>query len=263
MYDLAVFAALDFERRAVTDALESVELAERPGAWRGYTADGASCLVVQTGIGPGRARRAAEAAPPARAYLMCGCAGALVPSLGPGDLVVADRVLPIDEQGAPLGSLAAEKGALLAWASARGFSLHVGAIASSPSVLDSAAAKRSAARAGALVVEMESSAVAAVAQARRIPFVGIRVVLDVAGQEVPTALLPASGIIDEESGRLRPVRAAARLAPRPWLWPTCARLARQQRLAEQRLRALLAALFGEGGSGALGVTPAARRAATS
>jgi len=194
---------------------------------------------------------------------MCGCAGALAPSLAPGDLVVADRVEPVDGEGSPLGGLPAETEPLVAWASARGFSLHVGTVASSSSVLASASAKMSAARAGALVVEMESGAVAAVAHARRIPFIGIRVVLDVAGQSVPAALLRAGGIVDEASGRLRPARAVARLAPRPWLWRHCARLARQQRLADRELRALLAALFGEGGSGALGVASAVRRAATS
>ena len=262
MIDLAVFAALDFERRAVTEMLRSVVPAGR-GAWRGATAEGASCFVVQTGIGPGRARNAADAAPRAGMYLMTGCAGALVPSLAPGDLVVADRVLPIDGRGSPLGNLAAETGRLVAWASERGFALHTGAIASSATVLDSPAAKRAAARAGALVVEMESSAVAAVARERSIPFVGIRVVLDVAGQAVPAALLRDGGIVDEESGRLRPARAIARLAPRPWLWPTCAGLARQQRLAERQLRALLAALFGEGGSHALGVPSVKRRTAVS
>src|SRR5262245_28883719 len=262
MIDLAVFAALDFERRAVTDELRSVVPAGR-GAWRGVTVDGASCFVVQTGIGPRRARNMAEAAPRAGTYLVCGCAGALTPSLLPGDLVVADRILPIDGHGTPLGSMAAETAGLLAWASARGFSLQVGGVASSPIVLDSAAAKQTAARAGALVVEMESSAVAAVARERSIPFVGIRVVLDVAGQAVPAAFLRNGGIVDEESGRIRPGRAVARLAPRPWLWPTCARLARQQRLAERQLRALLAALFGEGGSPALGVPRVARRTAVS
>ncbi|HYV58048.1 MAG TPA: hypothetical protein VE911_10900 [Candidatus Nitrosopolaris sp.] len=262
MIDLAVFAALDFERRAITDGLRSVVPAGR-GAWRGATAEGASCFVVQTGMGPRRAQNAAQAAPRAGTYLICGCAGALTPSLVPGDLVVADRIVPIDGQGSPLGSMAAETAGLLAWAGARGLSLQVGGIASSAIVLDSAAAKRAAARTGALVVEMESSAVAAVARERSIPFIGIRVVLDVAGQAVPAALLRGGGIVDEESGRLRPARAIARLAPRPWLWPTCARLARQQRLAERQLRALLVELFGEGGAGALGMTSPARRAATS
>ena len=41
MYDLAVFAALDFERRAVIDGLRSVAPAGRPRTWRGYTADAA------------------------------------------------------------------------------------------------------------------------------------------------------------------------------------------------------------------------------
>jgi adenosylhomocysteine nucleosidase len=258
MYDLAVFAALEFERRAVTDCLRSVAAAG-PRAWRGSTVDGTSCLVVQTGVGAGRARSAAEAAPPAHVYLMCGCAGALAPSLTTGDLVVADRIVRLEGEG----SLSAETEPLVTWAGLRGFPLHVGPIASSSSVLATASAKRSAGETGALAVEMESSAVAAVAHAREIPFIGIRVVLDVVGQAVPAALLPAGGIVDETTGRVRAGRAVARLASRPWLWPGCVRLARQQRLADRQLRALLSALFGEGGSGAFAVASAPRRVATS
>src|SRR5206468_11175245 len=123
---------------------------------------------------PIRARSAAEAAPPAGAYLMCGCAGALAPSLAPGDLVVADRVDPLDGEGSPLVGLPAETEPLVAWASARGFSLHVGPVASSSSVLTSASTKTSAGRAGSVVVEVAKSAVASVAQAETIRFMRIR-----------------------------------------------------------------------------------------
>jgi len=78
MFDIAIFTALGWERRAVTEALRAVEPAGPPRTWRGRLADGASCLVVQTGIGPARAAAAAAAAPPAGAFLACGCAGALV-----------------------------------------------------------------------------------------------------------------------------------------------------------------------------------------
>src|SRR5437879_817839 len=58
MFDLAIFTALGWERRAVTEALRAVEPAGWPRTWCGRLADGASCLLVQTGIGPARASAA-------------------------------------------------------------------------------------------------------------------------------------------------------------------------------------------------------------
>src|SRR2546428_10109408 len=94
MFAVAIFPALGWERRAVTEALRAVEPAGRPRTWRGRLADGASCLVVQTGIGPARAAAAAAAAPPAGAFLACGCAGALVDWLVARGLVAARSVIP-------------------------------------------------------------------------------------------------------------------------------------------------------------------------
>src|SRR5437867_1935980 len=62
MFDVAIFTALGWERRAVTGALRSAETSGPSGAWRGRLADGASCLVVQTGIGRARAPAAAARA---------------------------------------------------------------------------------------------------------------------------------------------------------------------------------------------------------
>src|SRR5207253_2575702 len=62
MFDLAIFTALGWERRAVTEALRAVEPAGWPRTWSGRLADGASCLLVPTGIGPARASAAAAAA---------------------------------------------------------------------------------------------------------------------------------------------------------------------------------------------------------
>src|SRR5439155_836178 len=85
----------------------------------GITADAASCLVVQTGIGPIRARSAPAAGSSARAYNVFGCPGALARSVARGDLVVADRVDPLDGEGSPLVGLQAETEPLVAWAGAR------------------------------------------------------------------------------------------------------------------------------------------------
>src|SRR5207249_2987374 len=89
-----------------TEALRTLEPSGPSGAWRGRLADGASCLVVQTGIGPARAAAAAAAAPPAGAFLACGCAGALVGWLVAGDLVTAESVIALEAAGRALAAMA-------------------------------------------------------------------------------------------------------------------------------------------------------------
>jgi len=247
MFDLAIFTALGWERQAVTQALFALEPGPEPGTWRGRLGDGASCVVAQTGMGRERARTAAAALPPARIFLACGCAGGLAEWLQAGDLVVAEHVDVVDAEGGTAGRLDAHGGALTSWAAGRGFRTHQGAVVSTLTALHTADAKNAAGAAGALVVEMESAAVAAEARGRGIPFVGLRVVLDHAGQALP---LPV-GVVDEGTGDVRAGRAVAALALRPWLWPVLGRLARQQRVADRKLRAFMAALLREGGMDAL------------
>ena len=256
MYDVAIFAALGWEARAVIQGLSGVEEGGRPRTWRGYLGDGASCLLVQTGIGPRRARTAAEAAPPARLLLATGCAGGLAPSLRVGDLVIASTVVCLDERQRPVDRLPAAASAVGTWAAARGLQVQTGPLASSPTVLETAAAKTIAASTGALAVEMESGAIATVARARVVPFVGLRVVLDAAGDAVSLG-----GVIDEDTGEIRPGRAVAAVALRPDRWPVAVRLARQQAAVERRLRAVAAMLLG-GGLDALGLEPAEALAAS-
>src|SRR5690242_17260242 len=121
MFDIAIFTALGWERRAVIAGLAAVTPGERPRTWTGRLGDGARCLVVQTGIGPERARDAARSTPPASIFVACGCAGALVDWLQPGDLVVADRVLVLNRDGRPGDLVAAAGEPLAAAATALGF----------------------------------------------------------------------------------------------------------------------------------------------
>jgi adenosylhomocysteine nucleosidase len=240
MSDMVIFTALGWERRAVTVAL-GAEPTGGPGIWQATLADGSRCRIIHTGVGANRARAAAEAAPAAGLFLTCGCAGGLVDWLRPGDLVAAESVIGLDEPGAG-SALPAVGGTLATSGSARGFRVHVGAVASSPGVLASPAAKAAAGAGGALVVDMESAAVAAVAVARGVPFTALRVVLDVLGDGLPSG----QGIVDEASGEVRPVRAAVHFATRPWLWRTTGRLARQQRVAARRLGEFVSGVLGAG-----------------
>ena len=236
MLDVAIFTALGWERRAVTEALRVVEPAGPPRAWRGRLADGASCLVVQTGVGPARAAAAAAAAPSAGTFLACGCAGALVDWLVAGDLVAAESVVALGADG--YERLPAVGAGLAAWAAGRGFRVHAGVLAASPVVLPTAAAKAALGATGALAVEMESGALAAAARARGIPFAALRAVLDEAGEALPAG----ADVVDEATGEVRTARALAAVAFRPRLWRAAGRLARQQRVAARRLGAIMAAL---------------------
>lgn len=240
MFDIAIFTALGWERRAVLAGLDGVRVRERGRTWSGRAGD-LSCLVLQTGVGHARAGVAAGGTE-AAAFVACGCAGALASDLRPGDVVVTDGVLLLDATGRVERRVGATPAALPTWAAARGIALRVGLVASSPSVLATSATKRVAAESGAVVVEMESAAIAAAAEARGIPFTGIRVVLDVADQELPLA----ADIVDAASGEVRAGRAVVVLAPRPWLWPPVARLARQTRVADRRLRAFVADALRDG-----------------
>jgi len=254
MVDVAIFVALAWERRAVTGGSSRLTADGPRGPWQGRLADEASFLIMQTGIGLARARAAAAAAPPARVFLSVGCAGALATWLRPGDVVVADGVAGLERRD----RLAASAAPFRTWAAQQGLRTHVGGVVSSDSVLLTRAAKEAAGADGALVVEMESAAIAAEAAAREIPFVGLRVVLDVAGQTLPASL----DVVDADTGELAGGRAVAALAVRPWLWPAALRLGAQTRRADRALRGLMAALLGEkGGLDALVGAPDTARAA--
>ena len=214
-----------------------------PRRWRGFLGDGAAVRVLQIGVGLDRAERRAAEAADAGLYLSAGCAGALDPALRAGDLVIGDRVLPLDPSGRAAAEVRADPEALAAWSKARGVDVRVGPIASSPVLLHSAAVKREAARHGALVVEMESAAVAAAARARGIPCAVVKVVLDEVGDGVG---FPGGEVVDPETGEIDVGRGVAALALRPQWWPRAVKLARRQRVAERALRRYLAVVFSAG-----------------
>jgi adenosylhomocysteine nucleosidase len=229
--DVAAFAALGWETRAVLRGLADVRPAPAPRQWYGRLGDGASCLLTQTAMGTERAAAAAAAVPEASFFLSLGCGGGLVPWLRTGDLVVATEVICLDQACRP----AARVPARVPGAAVDG---ERGPIASSPRVLATSAQKIAASGSGALLVDMESWALAAEAARRDVPFAAVRVVLDGALDELP--FLGAA--IDPESGDLDAWRAARALLPRPWSWPAMLRMARQQREAERRLGEAIAAL---------------------
>ena len=248
-FEITAFAALGWEARAVLACLEDAQAAGEPRRWRGRLRDGRTCLVVQTGMGLARAAAAARTAPPADLFLSLGCGGGLLPWLRTGDIVVATEVVRLDASCRPEASTAAllppvELGA------------HAGVVASSPAALATAVQKTAAAGCGALLVDMESWSLAAEADRRGIPLAVVRVVLDVASDE----LAAMAGAVDTATGDIDPWRAARVLLPRPWTWPTALQLARQQGEAAARLTEAVSVLFGRrDGVGLEGARAAARK----
>jgi len=242
MEDVVVFTALAWERRAVSRALRASPVAVRPGTWAIRVGTQGSGLLVESGMGAERARAAALAAPAARAWAVMGCAGGLVGWLGRGQGVAAREIVVLDAGGRVTNRLPAASAPLAMAAARRGVRLVVGAIAASPCLLGTAREKAAAAESsGALVVDMESGAIATVAQERGIPFHGLRVVIDLAHESLPLG----ADAVDERTGRMRIGRAVAALAP-PSRRPAAVRLLRGQRLAARALHMVADVLAEDG-----------------
>jgi adenosylhomocysteine nucleosidase len=194
--------------------------------------DSAGWFVVQSGPGPERAARSATAAleTGARALVSWGLAGGLAREVAPGTVVVPRRV--IMQRGESfrvdaawherLGGLATE------------FTIDAGDLLTVPNALDSPAAKAAAASAiGAVAVDMESAAIAAVAARSGVPFIALRVVVDAQRDALPAG---AESWIDERGDR-RPAAALGAIL-RPGEWRALWRLAQRYRIAHGVLRRL-------------------------
>lgn len=195
-------------------------------------ADGAALWL--SGMGPAAARRAAEALVQAGASALAvfGVAGALSEHLRNGELLLPERVL--DDEGRAFVADPAWRASLQRLLAATTAPLHTeGALLSVSAPLLTAATKTSAHhRLAALAVDMESAAVAAVAQERDLPFVVLRAIVDEAQDAIPEAL---HGSVDAW-GRPRPLRLIAALCGHPSLVGELPRLYSRMQRATQTLR---------------------------
>ncbi|HMK76517.1 MAG TPA: purine phosphorylase [Thermodesulfobacteriota bacterium] len=210
---------------------EARSLVREPTVTKGLTHLAEGILVKLSGIGP---RRAGEAAKNllghgATALLSWGCAGALVPTLSPGSLFLPSSVIGADQcsyspdptwHGCLLNRL---KGCV---------DLHQGSLAESGTVLRSSAEKRVLfERTGAMAVDMESGAVARVAQEADAPFVAIRAIADSADMAIPQSSVGAT----DEFGELNLLRLLKELIRRPFELFAMIRLAWNFRAAQVTL----------------------------
>ena len=171
---------------------------------------GSAPLVACSGADSARAAAAARRliADGAEALLSFGLAGGLDPRLNPGDLIVADMVVDRDRQQLDTD---------LAWRVALFQALEAarptgGAVLGSETLVASAEEKSKLRDAtGAVAVDMESFAVASVADEAGVPFAILRAVADPLWRDVPRAA--HAGIADDGGVRVGAVLAGLIMAP--------------------------------------------------
>lgn len=188
------------------------------------------------GIGAEAATLAARAllAEGAGALVSFGSAGALSPRLSAGDLLLPESVI------APSGERLA---CCEPWLRSLGGSLAAAGLAASSGPLlqasralsrveQKAACRDHPELADAVAVDMESAAIAAVAEGAGRPFVAVRAVLDSADQVLPEALIAAV----DARGRPRPGRLCKAIAMQPGLLRVLFALARARHRCARTLR---------------------------
>jgi hopanoid-associated phosphorylase len=184
-------------------------------------------------IGAGNAKRtlalARDGARRAQCLVSFGIAGALAPSLRPGDAILTDHVITDDRSWCRTGEFHDRLSGLAGQIGARR-----GPVLGAQTILASREAKLTAwQETGASAVDMESAAVAEAADAAGIPFLILRAIADPATRTLPpAALIP---LREDGTPALAPI--LAEVLRRPQQIPGLIALARETRLA-------LAALVG-------------------
>ncbi|MBV8307148.1 MAG: purine phosphorylase [Gammaproteobacteria bacterium] len=226
MNGVGIVAALAAESRPLGAASRS------PGGARSL-ADGTLLVVSGVGIAAARegARRLLGAG--ARALLSWGVAGGLDPALAAGTVVLPREVVSPEGR-----SFTTEPGWREALARVLGdaHAVSSGRLLTRYEALGSIAAKAQAFReTAAVAVDMESSAVAEMAAAARVPFIAVRALVDTAHDVVPQAAIAAAATGE---GALRIGALLLAVARRPSELPPLIRLAGRYRSALRSLSAV-------------------------
>ena len=173
----------------------------------------------------------------AKALLSWGCAGGLISKLSPGSLILPKTIIGANQ--AVYHSDAAWHKRLCSRLKGR-INLHEEPLAESTAVLTHSTGKAALfERTGAIAVDMESAAVAAVAKEAGIPFMAVRAISDSVDMTIPQCALTLS----DEFGRLNVSSLLKGLAKQPFDLFTLVRLGRSF-LAAQKTLASVARLAG-------------------
>jgi len=196
-------------------------------------------LTFCAGGSPGRAYTGAEhlLRNGANALMSFGIAGALEPTLTPGQIVLAENV--IDGTGKQF-----QTDKIWYRTLSEILTPHVeftcGSIATTENAATTPMEKASLfSRTGALAVDMESSGVGAAAERHNVPFIAIRAIADPASRRLPKSAL--AGLTPD--GTTRPISVLLGLVLRPWELPGLMLLGRDTSTALGSLRRVAALGF--------------------
>ena len=187
-------------------------------------------LVVTTGMGPSAAAQGARTLikAGAKALASWGMAGGLDPSLRAGAILLPTEILGPDGRTHPCES--GWRNRLAATIEARSGRLLTSA-RSVGSVEDKAELFRTT---RAVAVDMESAAVAEIAEQHELPFLAVRVIVDSAGDALPRAVTAAA----DNEGHLQIWRLMGALALAPNELAPLIRLAQRYRTANRSLASI-------------------------
>ena len=228
MTSLGIITALNAEARSLTkEPIGKRELVQLPGG----------VLVQVSGVGAKWASLGAKTLleKGAKALLSWGSAGGLISKLSPGSLILPKTIFGADE--ALYHTDAAWHKRL--WSRLKGcIDLHEEPLAEATAVLTHFTEKAALfQRTGAIAVDMESAAVAAVAKEAGVPFMAVRAIADSVDMTIPQCAL------SNEFGRLNVSSLLKGLAKQPFDLFTLFRLGRSF-LAAQKTLARVARLAG-------------------
>ena len=170
---IAIIFALPEESRDFRRAMRATHSAGAPGNQWECALGESAVRIVHCGIGHAAAAR--SIAELLRGELpefvvAAGFAGALVPHLAIGDLILAENF---------------SDPALLAAASKCGLSAHAGILLTAEHPVETVADKRALAARGGIAVDMETSAIATACRAAGVPLLAIRAISDRADEPLP------------------------------------------------------------------------------
>ncbi len=170
-----------------------------------------------------RARRETERliAEGAEALISFGLAGGLVPRLRPGHIVLAEKtILP---GGRAINMDKEWAGRLLNLSAGSGLAIEAGALTGSDRIVPTPEGKRAlAARTGALIVDMETHALAEAAEAAGMPALAIRAVCDSSDQAIPQAVIGST----RPNGEVKTLKVWRKFCAAPWELPALLNLRR-------------------------------------
>jgi adenosylhomocysteine nucleosidase len=212
------------------------------------TLGGQSVALLALGIGKECARIAAEMT--IRCYrpdlvISSGFGGGLQPGIRAGDIVVGTEILELrKDQGDQITWTTTHKpihSARFRWDESSGIHVHYGKILTTDEMVLRASNKaRIGQVTGALTVDMETSAVAAVCAARKTNFLAVRCITDIVGEDLPDEFNDFFVL-----GQLRADRVFSSCARDPRVLTDLARLGYRAKHSGAKLARFLEAIVGQ------------------